>query len=394
MSVVATSLQGAGRDPSAVGPCFRFGLLQGAGRDPSAVGPCFRFGLLLCLVSCAACGDGGGSKLDAGLADAQQGWAPGVALPEGVANNAVAGIETEGGCMLFSISGIDNSLTTGGIHNRGFRWREGDLQWIELPPLPGPPRLATSAVALRGEPYVLGGYEVSAAGAETSSASLQRFDLQQGRWQEMAPLPIAIDDAGVAVWRDRYIVVVSGWSNTASVDAVQLYDVESDTWQEATAFPGARVFGHAMGISGDELIVIDGVATGARGFSIRNQSWRAQLQAETPTEIVWTDLGPHPEPARYRAAAGTGSDGALYFHGGTSEPYNYDGLRYEDGLPATPEASTLRYQQGSFELDATLDAPQATMDHRGLAACGDRLFSIGGMVAGPEVSPAVWSLAP
>lgn len=341
-----------------------------------------------------ACGGGGGgAPIDAGV-DAQQGWASEPALPEAVANNAVAGVAGDGGCMVFSISGIDASLTASGIHNRGFRLREGDTSWIELPILPGPARLATNAVGLRGEPYVLGGYEVSDNGAETSSTALQRFDLQRGRWESMAPLPIAIDDAGVVVWRDRYIVVVSGWSTTGPVDAVQIYDVQSDTWMVGTAFPGARVFGQAMAIDGNELVLIDGVTSGGLGgFRLVNQSWRGELDPANPTEIVWSDLGEHLGPARYRAAAGA-LGGALYFHGGTSEPYNFDGLRYDNGTPATPLASMMRYQAGEFSVDAQLDKPEATMDHRALASCGDRLFSIGGMQEGPTATSAVWSFAP
>lgn len=295
--------------------------------------------------------------------------------------------------MLFSIAGIDSGLTSEGIHNRGFRWRQGDTEWIELPTLPGPARLATSAVGLRGDLYVLGGYEVT-TGGEVSSSRLQRFNLQFGRWEERAELPMPIDDAGVAVWLDRYIVVVSGWSNTGSVDAVQIYDVESDTWTLGTAFPGTPVFGHALAISGNELIVVDGVASGGLGFRLVNQAWRGQLDDSNPEEIVWTDLGGHTPPARYRAAAGTGADGALYFHGGTSEPYNFDGLRYDNGQAAAPLSSTMFYAAGAFSIAATLDKPEATMDHRGLAPCGDRLFTIGGMVAGPAATDAVWSFAP
>lgn len=362
--------------------------MQRRGRDQSAVVPSFRFGLVLC--GMLACSGGSNAPIDANLA---RGWALEPALPEAVANNAVTAVAGDGGCMLFSISGIDASLKASGIHSRGFRWREGDASWIELPSLPGPARLASNAVGLRGEPYLLGGYQVADGGAETSSNALQRFDLRWGRWETMADLPIAIDDAGVAVWRDRYIVVVSGWSTTGAVDAVQIYDVESNTWLVGTAFPGASVFGLAMAIDGNELIVIDGVASGESGFRLVNQSWRGKLDPANPTEIVWTDLGEHPLPARYRAAAGA-LDGALYFHGGTSEPYNYDGLRYDNGAPSTPLATTMRYQEGEFSLDAELDKPEATMDHRALASCGDRLFLVGGMTNGPAVTSAVWSFKP
>lgn len=296
--------------------------------------------------------------------------------------------------MVFSMLGIDSSLDIAGIHNRGFRWREGDEEWISLPDIPGPGRLAANAIGLRGEPYLLGGYDVSAGGSETSHTSLQRFNLQSGQWEDLAPLPIPIDDAGVVAWRDRYIVVVSGWSNTGNVDAVQIYDVETEGWIEGTRFPGTPVFGQAAAISGDEIVVIDGVRSGALGFNLVNQAWRGILDPDNPGDIEWSDLGEHLGPARYRAAAGASLAGALWFHGGTSEPYNFDGLRYDNGQGAVPLASTLSYADGAFSLTEVPNKPSATMDHRALVPCGERLMSVGGLVAGPMASSEVWSIVP
>ena len=296
--------------------------------------------------------------------------------------------------MIFSLLGIDASRQSSGIHNRGFRIREGDAQWISLPEIPGPPRLAANAVGLRGEPFLLGGYEVLGNGSEVTADTLQRFNLAGGRWESLASLPIPVDDVGAVAWRDRYIVVVSGWSNTGNVDAVQIYDAETDTWTAATSFPGTPVFGQAMAISGDELIVIDGVGSSALGFRLVNQAWKATLNPADPSQISWTDLGAHPGPARYRAAGGTTAAGALWFHGGTAQPYNFDGLRYDNGQPATPLATTLSYQDGAFLVDEVPAKPTATMDHRALVPCGERLLSVGGMTEGPSVSAQVWSIVP
>ncbi|MBL4634021.1 MAG: hypothetical protein JKY56_09115 [Kofleriaceae bacterium] len=352
--------------------------------------------MLLAAASSAACGGDSKTSADAGIIvpDAQIGWARGIDLPEALSNNSLVGLQSEGGCMLYSMLGIDSSLTKEGVHNRAFRWREGDTQWISLPDIPGPGRLASNAVALRGEPYLLGGYELADGSTEISHTSLQRFNLRTGQWDSLADLPIAIDDAGVVAWRDRYIVVVSGWSNTANVDAVQIYDVENNTWTMGTPFPGLAVFGPSAAISGNELVFIDGVGSGFAGFSIVNQSFKATLNPESPSDIVWTDLGQHPGDARYRAAGGTASDGTLWFHGGTAEPYNFDGLRYDNNQAATPLASTLTYANGVFEVGSVDDKPTATMDHRSMGPCGERLFTVGGMSAGPAATTEVWSIVP
>jgi N-acetylneuraminic acid mutarotase len=318
----------------------------------------------------------------------------GVPLPEAIANNALASVETEGGCMVFSMLGIDSTLGASGIHNRAFRWREGDDSWLAMPDIPGPGRLAANAIGLRGEPYLLGGYEVAGNGAETSSRSLQRFNLSTGQWESLADVPIAIDDAGVVAWLDRYIVVVSGWSDNSNVSAVQIYDADADSWIMATDFPGIPVFGSAAAIVGDELILIDGVSSGFAGFKLENQTWRATLDANAPATIEWTDLGAHPGPARYRAAAGTSEAGALWFHGGTAEPYNFDGQRYDNGQAAVPLASTVVYTGGAFAEGTVPDKPNATMDHRALVACDNRLLTVGGLVAGPSATPQTWSVIP
>ena len=318
------------------------------------------------------------------------GWEPSVPLPRPAANNGVASVSIEGGCMLFSTLGIGAGLEPGDITNDVYRWREGDDAWLPLPPAPGPARVATSAVGLGGDLYVLGGYSVGSDLAETSHDRLDRFDLERGEWQALAPLPIPIDDAVALPWRDRYIVVISGWSNTANVADVQIYDAGSDRWSAATPFPGTPAFGHAGAIDGDTLIVIDGAASSA-GFPLVSQAWRGALAPGDPTSITWTDLGEHPGPARYRAAGGHGPPGQLWFHGGTVDPYNFDGLRYAGGAPSEPLDSTLVYEVDTGEMRLLeLPKPSATMDHRALATCDERIYSIGGMVAGPAVTADVW----
>ncbi|MCP4444958.1 MAG: hypothetical protein GY811_06380 [Myxococcales bacterium] len=93
--------------------------------------------LLLLLVAagltasaCSGCDEPGGGADARILPDAQTNWARGPDLPEPVSNNALASVETEGGCMIFSLLGIDASLQDDGIHNRGFRLREGDDSWM------------------------------------------------------------------------------------------------------------------------------------------------------------------------------------------------------------------------------------------------------------------------
>jgi len=362
-----------------------------------------RIAVLAAVLALAGCGDDGGAVTDAAVsvdapetladADLSSGWKMTVPLPERVSNNAVAAVMTSQGCVLMTAMGIDFTREHPGIHRRVYTHLVGSGDWQQRDDVPANAGLvAASAVSLGGNIYVLGGYSVAPNGSETTSAGLYRLDPATGSWTTLAPLPVAVDDAVAVAWRDRWIVVVSGWSNTQPVDNVQLFDSQTGMWAQATAFPGAAVFGHAGAIAGDDLIVIDGVrALPGIGFADVNQTWRGRLDPQNPTQITWTDLGSHALPMRYRAAAGTLGNLVL-FHGGTDDPYNFDGLSYATGNPSAPEAGTLVYDTSSEQFVDLGNAtkPTATMDHRGLIECAGTVYTIGGMTAGPTVVDQVW----
>lgn len=315
-------------------------------------------------------------------------WTPAPPLPEPLSNNAVAAVANGGRCTIVSALGLVAPRAEA-IVSRAYAWTTGDAAWRALPDVPGPPRLAASAVTLRGSVYVLGGYDVAPDRRETSHAEMARLDPKTATWTATSPLLRAIDDAVALAWQDRWIVVISGWSDDAPVHDVQIYDVEDGTWRPGTPFPGAPVFGHAAAIHGDELVVIDGVTKTPQGYRIVAQSWMAKLDPTRPGEVAWRDLGAHPGPPRYRAAGGSTPEGTLVFAGGTADPYNFDGLSYLRHAPSAPEPSLLLWKRGRFEIDTAL---RASMDHRALASCGPSLYLAGGMLSGPRVSSEVWRL--
>lgn len=357
---------------------------------------------LAALLAVGACGDGGdgaggGDAAGPGDGGGAAGWTAAPALPEPVANNALAALDDGDGCVLLSALGIDETRTVGGITARARTWRVGEDAWTALPDVPvASPLIAASAVAVDGAFYVLGGYSVSGGGAEASSSAVFVWRPGGDQWEETAPLPTPIDDAVAVAWRDRWIVVVSGWSDTAPVADVQIYDTGADEWIAATQFPGTPVFGHAGAIVGDDLVVVDGAGEGgAGGFTLVSQVWGAALDADDPATIVWTELAAHPGPARYRAAAGE-LGGRLHVHGGTDDPYNFDGLSYDAGQPAPPLAGSISFDpaSGAWSTTELPDKTPATMDHRALASCGGALYTAGGMIAGPAVTASVLAVRP
>ena len=88
------------------------------------------------------------------------------------------------------------------------------------------------------------------------------------------------------------------------------------------------------------------------------------------------------------AAAGIESLNAVVFIGGSENPYNYDGIGY-NGEPSEPTVGGLLFDLDSMSWrELSLSGP-ATMDHRGLVPYGDRWLTIGGMVAGQDVTDRV-----
>jgi hypothetical protein len=111
--------------------------------------------------------------------------------------------------------------------------------------------------------YLFGGYTVDSAGAERSVPGLDVWDPGANRWSAAAPMPLPVDDAVSAVWRDSLVYLVSGWHDTDNTTRVQIYDPAIDRWRDATPIPGPGVLGHAGGLVGNTRIV-GGMRSGQR----------------------------------------------------------------------------------------------------------------------------------
>lgn len=312
------------------------------------------------------------------------------ALPQDLANNAVASLDGADGCAIVTAFGIGNPLEPSAITSKVLLWREGEPAWTDITPDPPPPaRVAANAVAVGERFYVIGGYTVADDLSEETVASMIVYDLGTGEWSEAAPPPVPVDDTVAAAWLDRYIITVSGWSSDHSVADTQIYDTTEDRWLSATPFPGAPVFGHAGGIVGDSVVVVGGAETVGVGigstFRTTDQAWLGELSPEDVGSIDWRAIEDPGGTGRYRAAAGTLGD-ELWIHGGTETAYNFDALAYEGGEPVSPLGTTLVIDAGSATRER---AGPATMDHRALATCDDMAFVVGGLDTARQATPEV-----
>jgi N-acetylneuraminic acid mutarotase len=307
-------------------------------------------------------------------------------LPRPLANNAVAAVRDDAGWSVYTALGLDTTTAWSGVVSWAFRWRSGTAAWEELPPVPGPGRLAATAEAVAGQVYVFGGYTVAEDGTERSLPAVDRFDPATGRWSAAAPMPLPVDDAVSGVWRDSLVILVSGWHDTDNVPDVQIYDPAGDAWQAATPIPGPPVFGHAGAVVGNTIVYIGGTATHAERprFRIEPSAWRGDIDPDDPAIIRWRRLPAPPGPPRYRAAGGAVGSLAV-FVGGTDNPYNYTGVGY-DGRAAQPLADVIAYDVASGAWLTVGAFPVATMDHRAVLTLGDTLVVVGGMEGAERVT--------
>ncbi len=315
-------------------------------------------------------------------------------LPEPVSNNAVAWGMADGQTVLVSLMGLGPEKTWRDVHARVYARPLPGSAWSTLPPVPGPGRLAGTAVQLGGDVIVIGGYTVAEDGNESSVSRVQRLHLARGDYTDLAPMPVPVDDTVALVYKDRYVYLVSGWHDHGNVNLVQVYDAETDRWSQATPFPGRPLFGHAGGIVDRTLVICDGVALRThvdrpRGFEAEPACFVGVIDAADPRRIEWRRLPHHGGPGLYRAAAtGSARLGLIVFAGGSDNPYNYDGIGY-DGSPSAPSARVFGYRVADGRWLELGELPVASMDHRGLVEYGDDFFLIGGMRERQQVSDQV-----
>jgi hypothetical protein len=315
-------------------------------------------------------------------------------LPEPVSNNAVAIAKNGKHEGIYSFMGIGAKKTWDAITNAAYVMDTRTGKWSELHPVPGPAgRIGASAIGARGQVLLLGGYTVDGQGGEITVSDFSVYEPAGHRWFRGTDLPVAIHDAVVGMYRDRYLYVISGGSKKDAVSNVQVYDSEKNKWQQATPIPGTPVFGHAGGLVDDTIVYVDGAhknAAGTPSYVTSDECWMGKIDHKDITKVQWTQLPEHPGTAHYRIAAGTSEkEHKIYFSGGSEAPYDYNGIG-SDGHPAEPSPVTFAFDAHSGKWETVNeDTPDPTMDLRGLIVAQGRLVLVGGMEKGQRVSADV-----
>jgi hypothetical protein len=313
-------------------------------------------------------------------------------LPDALTNTATAEGFNRDTAFIYAFGGLDSTKNYAGIHRRSYRFNPVSRLVQRLPDLPDSlGKIAASASRVKNKLYILGGYHVFANGNEKSSNRVHRFDPASNTFlTDGSPIPLAIDDHVQAVWRDSLIYVITGWSNTANVPNVQIYNALADVWQVGTAVPNNNVFksfGASGVILGDTIFYFGGASMGS-SFPAQSVLRKGVINPQNPTDITWSSVVFAPA---YRAAV-TVVDKTLCIIGGSATTYNYDGIAYNGSGGVVPIGKITAFNTTTNRTTEQI-IPILPMDLRTIATVNDSVrYLIGGMETGQKVSKKILKL--
>ncbi len=220
-------------------------------------------------------------------------------MPAAGFGNAVASLKS--GFELFSIMGLGPRKTWDDVTNKVYVMTLAHPKWHEGRPVPGVAgRLGASAAGAKGQIVLMGGSVVDAQGEEIIVPDVNVY-IDERRWNRGKDIPVPVDRAVVGVEHERFVYLIGGRSSNGPVNNVQVYDVEKDSWTQATPFPGTPVFGLAGGVADGAIVIVDGAKPGPAGgprYVASDECWLGKIDKKDPYKIEWSKL-----PAASRSGA-------------------------------------------------------------------------------------------
>ncbi len=315
-----------------------------------------------------------------GTAIGQWQWTELSSMPFQTANNALCEAIVNGNEYVYSFGGIDTTKSYAGIHQRSFKYDVANDNWTEINSLPDTSgKIASGASFVKGRIYIFGGYHVLASQNEVSSNKVHVYNPSTDLFeQDGATIPIPIDDHVQCVYKDSLVFIVTGWSNTGNVPNVQIYDPSFDTWQAGTSTGGNAFytsFGSSGHIIGDTLYYYGGAGGGS--FLAKKFMRKGYINPADPTDITWSLMPDAPGLASYRSAC-SGTENSVFWIGGSSVSYNFDGIAYNGSGGVAPSARVLTYNNLANDFADDFPQPYGVMDLRGVAKLSNNRWIIAG----------------
>ncbi|MGA2416760.1 MAG: hypothetical protein ABSF59_20070 [Candidatus Sulfotelmatobacter sp.] len=313
-------------------------------------------------------------------------------MPAAVSSNATASLK--GGFDLFSLMGVGPKKTWDDVTNKVYVMHlTHSAKWHPGQPVPGVAgRLGASAAGAKNQVVLMGGYVVDAQGTEITIPDVNVY-IEERRWYRGKDIPVAVDRAVVGVIRDRFVYLIGGHAKDGPVNSVQVYDVEKDSWSQATPFPGTPVFGAAGGLADNMIVIADGAKSGpADGprYIASDECWLGKIDHKDPNKIEWTKLPAHPGTTRFGiAGGGSNKEHRIFFFGGTTTPHDYKGVSY-DGQPAEVSTITFAYDLHHNRWESISDTTsEGRLDGSGIVETPLGPVVLGGMATNRAVTSKV-----
>ena len=341
-----------------------------------------KFPVLICLMLCAAT-----------VLGAEQKKIP--PMPAAVSGNAVAVLEN--GLEIVSLMGIGPKRTWDDVTNKVYTMSLAHPKWREGRTVPGVAgRLNAAAVGTKSLIILMGGFVLDNQGAELTLPDVNVYEGNARRWSRGKDIPVALDSAVAGVIHNRFVYLVGGRSPNGPLNNVQVYDLEKDSWSQATPFPGTPVFGLSGGVADETIVIVDGAKAGAAGgprYVASDECWLGKIDHKDPNKIEWSKLPPHPGTARFAiAGGGSNHEHKIFFSGGTPTPHDYKGVAY-DGQPAEGSAVTFAYDLHHHQWETiSEDTYDPRADSRGIVFTPIGPVVLGGMVRNMAVTARVTQL--
>ena len=278
-------------------------------------------------------------------------------------------------------------LHTGGCEKEGKPINEAevynfsDKKWTTLPPMPRNRAACTKAIVRDNKIYLVGGV----TDKQATVPEVDCFDIDSKKWSQIAPLPKGVVGPYVAlvddkiyvlagtdkkgcnqsvaydfdreVWlalpdkptpcyscggyvHERKVYIVGGRDGKKPVQAMEVFDLDTQQWEELTPMVSVRVFYNVVGFK-DEIYVVGGlvplvgVCKIVEKYSIHDDMWsRVKDMQEIRSDAGYGIVG-----GRLVVAGGLGGEKLRPMN--TSEGFRYQGKRFHSLPPLVKERSSM-----------------------------------------------------
>ncbi len=313
-------------------------------------------------------------------------------MPAAVTSNAVTTLRN--GLEVVSLMGIGPKQTWDDVSNKVYILRLTSAKWSSAPPVPGVGgRLGASATSAKDKIFVFGGFLLDGHGNEFTVPDVNIYVPSMQRWYRGTDMPVGVDSTVIGINHDRFVYIVGGRSKNGPVNSVQVYDLQKNSWSQATPFPGTAVFGSAGGLGDSTIVFVDGAkknsGSGAN-YVPSDECWMGRIDKKDPNKIEWVKLPPHPGKARFGIVAGAREkDRQILFSGGSASVHNYRGLDSE-GKPVSFSTVTFSYDVRANKWEELTDQTNdAHSDVRGIVSTPIGPLIVGGLLRNNIVTARV-----